>query len=199
MKNVTLWQLGELIAQAKAGRVTGRNLQTFLRNPNRFAVRGQDNVYPIVVDYGQTIEQMVEAGYYARANPVINSQNFFYVCKTGVVARVVAELVQLQKHKRTTEDAFNELRARGLCPGKLPELLAFGATYLEVPLEFRIVALDPVWTNSENKGENEECVPFLSEDVSGTSCVLDIDALARSWTSEHRFLGIRVTECVAGC
>lgn len=98
-------------------------------------------IYKIVVDYRQTLEQMVAAGCYDRVNSDITAGRF-PVMGEGQV-ELEPELVHIG-HDISSEAVLVELEKRGLRAGTIAELLAFGATYPEVQREFSIVALGSV-------------------------------------------------------
>src|SRR3989344_3384599 len=139
---ITVEQLGELIAQAKAGRVTRENLQAFLRNPNWVTAGGQVGTYPVVIDYGKTIEEMVATGHYDWSNSDISSGNF-PVSGNGT-ANANLELVHLNKDA-SSEGGVAYLESLGMRPATIAELLVFGATYPEVQREFPVIALGSSW------------------------------------------------------
>jgi hypothetical protein len=57
MSEITIEQLGELIAQAKAGRVNRENLQSYLRNPNRFEIPSTMNIGDRIYDLLSFLEE----------------------------------------------------------------------------------------------------------------------------------------------
>src|SRR3989338_11533408 len=106
------------------------------------AVGVAENCYKVLVDYEQTLQQMIAVGKYDYANSDINSNNF-PITGNGK-QEVIVELVHYGRDM-TTDDVLKDFEARGLRAATLPELLAFGATYPEKQREFPIVALGSVW------------------------------------------------------
>lgn len=186
MSEITVVQLGELIAQAKAGRVTRELLQVFLRNPQ--SVNGQPSkytvtVYTVTVDYGKTVEEMVSAGRYDRKNDNITTKNF-PVNGTGVVT-VALELVHLDLDKwASSEVVLAHLEANGMRPATLAELLAFGATYPGVQREFPVVCLDK-WVDPDG-GRYAPCLGW-----NGSERSLFFGWFDYGWLGISRFLAVR--------
>ena len=106
--------------------------------------------YPIFVNYGRTLEEMVLIGEYDWSNADITSVNF--PTKTTGQADLIIELTHFNR-SISTEDALKELDRMGYRPTELHELLAFGARYPEIQREFPVVALGSVWQESN-------CRPF---------------------------------------
>lgn len=176
MSEITVVQLGELIAQAKAGRVTRENLQKFLLNPDG------GTGYTVSVDYGKTVEEMVSAGRYDWKNDNITTKNF-PVNGTGVVT-VALELVHLNK-AASSEAVLAHLEANGMRPATVEELLAFGVTYPEIQREFPVICLGSSWVGPLGF----RCVPCLGRDGSGRYLCLDWFGIG--WGDCCRFLAVR--------
>jgi hypothetical protein len=180
MSEITVEQLGELIAQAKSGRVTRENLQAFLRNPNGST---QANIYPVAIDYGKSIEKMVLAGRYDWKNDDINFKNF-PVKGEGTVVNVNLELVHFNKAV-SSEDALSFLEANGMRPATVEELLAFGAAYPEIQREFPIICLGSSWVYPGGGRR----VPGL--DGGGSERGLNLSWFDSGWDVDCRFLTVR--------
>ena len=136
--------------------------------------------YTVTVDYGKTLESMVENGKYDYFNEKIIE--IFLVNGDGTV-EVDLELVHLNKQASTNE-VKDYLEANGLRPATLEEILAFGAKYPEIQREFPIIALGPsnVYRNA---------VPFLGSDrFQARFLILDSYDLS-PWTEICRFLAVR--------
>ena len=113
-----------------------------------------ENCYKVLVDYGQTLQQMIAAGAYDYANLNITAEHF---PMTGDGKReVVVELVHFGRDMES-DAILKEFEARGLRPATLPELLAFGATYPEKQREFPILALGSVWQGPDG-GRDVACL-----------------------------------------
>lgn len=113
-------------------------------------------LYPIIVDYGQTLSQMIKAGNYVWTNSDIKSENFPIVETSK--AEVETVLVHLNK-KVSTEHVLKHLDSLGLRPATIAELLAFGAKYPDVQRQFSVVALGSVWVLPNGNRH----VPYLCE------------------------------------
>lgn len=179
MSEITIKQLGELIVQAKSGRVNRENLQAYLRNPNGSMQAG---IYPVAVDYTKTIDEMVSAGHYDWKNDDINSKNFS-VSGEGVV-NVNLELIHLNK-MISSEDVLAYLEKNGMRPATIAELLAFGATHPEVQREFSIICLGSSWVDSDG----DRLVPCLYGGGSGRG--LSLRWFVGGWNVHCRFLAVR--------
>ena len=124
-----------------------------------------ENCYKILVDYGQTLQQMIANGKYDYANSDITSGNF---PMTGNGKQeVVVELVHFGRDM-ASDAVLKEFEARGLRAATLPELLAFGATYPEKQREFPIIALGSVWQDRDG----HRYAPCLSGYSSGRELYL---------------------------
>lgn len=117
------------------------------------------NCYKVLLDYGQTLQQMIANGKYNYANSNITSGNF---PMTGNGKQeVIVELVHYGRDM-ATDDVLKDLESKGMRPAILPELLAFGATNPEKQREFPIIALGSVW---HDRG-GDRSVPYLGRDGS---------------------------------
>ena len=179
MSEITVEQLGELIAQANSGRITRELLQAFLRNPNAFL---QASVYSVAVDYGKSVEEMVSSGNYDWKNDDINSRNF--PVKGEGMVNVNLELVHLDKSVGS-EEVLAYLEANGMRPATVEELLAFGATYPEIQREFPIICLGSSWVDPDGG----RVVPYLSG--SGSRRGLSLYWFGDDWRGRCRFLAVR--------
>lgn len=101
-----------------------------------------ENCYKVLVDYGQTLQQMIAAGKYDYANSDINDKNF-PVSGSGK-QDVAIELVHYGRDMET-DAVLKDLEFKGMRPATLPELLSFGTTYPEEQRKFLIITLASVW------------------------------------------------------
>lgn len=154
MSSVTLEQIGELIAQANAGRITWENLQAFLQSPENYSA-SQADVFSVTVDRGKSIEEMVLAGHYDWSNENINSANFS-IDGLGVET-VEMKPVHLNKVVSSNE-VLAHLETLGLRPAKIEELLAFGVSHPEIQREYPVVCLGSSWVGPVGR----RLVPCLS-------------------------------------
>lgn len=141
-----------------------------------------ENCYKVLVDYGQTLQQMIANGKYDYANSDITASNF--PTQGSGRQNVVVELVHFGRDM-ASEAVLKEFEARGLRAATLPELLAFGATYPEKQREFPIVALGSVWLDRLG----DRFVPCLNRLGSERELFLlwDVDG----WRDICRFAAVR--------
>ena len=99
------------------------------------------NVYPGVIDYGQTLDQMIEAGKYDYRNEYITVDNFPITGEGKVTSQLV--LVHFNRDI-SSEDAVKEMAQMGLEPAKTEHLLAYGAQHWQRDPEL-VVALGSSW------------------------------------------------------
>ncbi|WKZ27321.1 MAG: hypothetical protein QY311_01005 [Candidatus Paceibacterota bacterium] len=129
-----------------------------------FAADGDDGAsatiyrHGVIVDYGQSLAQMVAQGKYVYVDGHITA-NHFPIRGSGK-QRVVIELVYFSS-SMSAEEVRWELESRGMRSATLPELLAFGATYPSYQRRFPIVALGSAWTPL--RGQDYAYVPYLAE------------------------------------
>ena len=141
-----------------------------------------ENCYKVLVDYEQTLQQMIANGKYDYVNSDINQSNF-PVSGNGK-QEVVVELVHYGRDMET-DDVLKDLESKGMRPAILPELLAFGATHTEKQREFPIVALGSVWRGRDGGRR----VPCLGRCGSGRWLRLYWDD--EGWGDGCRFAAVR--------
>lgn len=155
---------------------------------NRFAVRQALGLGPLpsepivlIVDYGQTLEQMIAAGRYDWKNDDITAKRFPIEGKGTVEFEAV--LFHFDKDI-SSEDAKKQIEEAGYEVGKIEHVLSFGANYPEEQRKFPIVGLDSV-------GEvlGDRCVPYLVRYDSGR--FLYLGWWGGDWGADCRFLGVR--------
>ena len=108
-----------------------------MADKDRFSITN----FPVVVDYNMSLEKMIEAGKYDWGNKGINQENYRF-SGSGKVELVIKLVCLGQDSDR--EEVLKRLKFLGLRPGTLPELLALGARYPRLQLEFPIVQLGTV-------------------------------------------------------
>lgn len=140
------------------------------------------NAYPVVVNYGMSVEDAVKLGHYDWANGNITSKNF-PTKRTGA-AEIVVELIHFGRYI-LTKDVLKELDKMGYRPADLHELLAFGEKYPEVQREFPIAALGSVWQNRSG----DRSVSCLGRDDSRRG--LRLHWLGNVWLVICRFAAVR--------
>lgn len=96
--------------------------------------------YLVSMDYGGSIEDLVRAGNYSRANSEINSQNF--PTDQGGSRELTMTLIRLEPRTRTPLSTLvAEQEKKGLRAATISELLFLGKTYPELPGSLSIVGL----------------------------------------------------------
>jgi len=164
----------------------GESLTRVLREALMPDRKPADNIYPLSVDYGRSVEDGVRAGRYDWVNPNITSHNF--PTKRRGRAEVVLELICFDREISSYEVLF-EIDKRGYRPANLQELLAFGEKYPEVQREFPVVALDSVW---QDRG-GDLYAPCLGNDL-GKERDLSLKWIAKdfkNWEDTCRFAVVR--------
>lgn len=142
-------------------------------------------LHPIVVNYSDTFEAMIEAGHYAWVNTNITARNFPPAQKSG--SKGVATLLVQYDRPMFSHVAVADLTRRGMRPANMAELLAFGARYPDCHLVGRIVALDAVWVHPQG----HRLVANLFSVDSGEGRCLRLDSFDQSWDITCRFLAVR--------
>lgn len=102
--------------------------------------------YQVVVDYDQTLDQMVKAGGYDMVveEEKITAKNFPFQAKGKV--NVDLQLIHFGKAMQEWE-IDTKLDRMGLRPATIEELLAFGAQYRDEQRKFAIVAMGSQWVD----------------------------------------------------
>ncbi len=104
------------------------------------------NTYRVTVDYNMSLAEMIEAGNYDWRNNDINNINFSTppeYLRLGKVD-VNIELVCCGRYM-TKNKVLVDLDSHGKRPGILPELLALGARFPFLQLEYPVVQIGSVW------------------------------------------------------
>lgn len=137
--------------------------------------------YPIIINYDESLDEMIKAGLYDHVSDNITTDNF-PITGSGMVEQE-AVLVHPDRYV-STEGAEQEIGKRGLRPARLEELLAFGAEWPEVQRKFPVVALGSSWVHSDSQGN----VASLVGGSSGRAIVLDWCGIG--WHEFCRFLAV---------
>jgi hypothetical protein len=109
------------------------------------------NTCPVVIDYGQTLTQMMKARRYDHGNEFITIKHF-PVIGQGIV---ITDLVLVHfRSKINSGAALKHMRQIELVAAKIEHLLAYGAQHCHRPEN--VVALGSTWTDNDR-----DCrVPF---------------------------------------
>ena len=138
--------------------------------------------FPIVVDGNKTIEQMVEAGHYAKWSIFISSEYFpLEPDRSGVF---VAHIIKPGRGI-SSKEVIAEIDMMGFRPADLRALLAFGEQHSAIQELFRVVALGSTWRDSTFSLH----VPTLSN-KEGEGRTLDLVGLNDDWFAEDGFLTV---------
>ncbi len=112
------------------------------------AVQPTITTFRVLVNYDQTVKDMVQAGKYDWSGSLfqVTSDNF----PINHRAAGTVEIVLVHFHRPVgMSEALGELDKMGLRPAELPELLALGAAYPEKQREFPIIALGSACCNQQ--------------------------------------------------
>lgn len=138
--------------------------------------------FHIVVDYSKSLADMILAGAYDWVNSDITSEHFPVKGKGKV--ELNPELVHYGQGM-SSDEIVQDMDKRGLRPGTLAELLAFGAKYPDKQREFPIVALGSVW----QVRDGNRFVAFLHSNDSKRKLFLNV--WDGDWCGGYRFLAFR--------
>lgn len=175
-----LWRrVTELVRRVDEGTIFYKSamdgLQDLIEKTTKF-------VYDIVVDYNQSLADMIKAGKYDLVDSYINAKRF--PLKGKGKHELNATLFHFNRYIKS-DDAIAEMDRQGYRPGRIEELLALGEKYPDLQKEFSIVALGSVWRIRPN----DHCVPSLLWDESGRN--LGIVSFNDGWGAYWRFLAFR--------
>ena len=137
--------------------------------------------YPVTVNYGLSLEEMIAAGRYNWKNGDITAEHF--PMNGDGTKEVVTELIHFNNYTES-DKALRELDRRGFRPATIEELLAFGAKYPELQRQFPIVALGSIWRHLSDR-----YVPYLWSFTSGR--YLRLYWFGVRWSVYYRFLAVR--------
>ncbi len=181
---VTPNQMKEFWELVEKGKINRENFQKFLSNPENIIKNNKivDDIYSVVVDYDMSLAVMIKAGKYDWVNNDITAEHF-PVTGSGKT-EVNVELVHLNKSV-SSEAVLAHMEANGLRPATLAELLAFGAKYTEIQIEFPVIALGSSWVDSGG----DRGVPGLVRRDSERG--LDLGWFDGDWGGYGRFLAVR--------
>jgi len=130
----TYGQISHFFRLVEEGLVTGENFQGFLEKPDQFL----RTKFPVLVNYGFNLVEMIERGKYDWKNDEITPKNF----KIEGSGEIPVDLVLVHFGESiTTQDVKQRLSDQGLVSAKIEHLLAFGARYPELQRKFPVVAL----------------------------------------------------------
>ncbi len=157
------------------------NLNTVNRDEFRKILGLAPLAMEMVLDYSQTLEQMIATWHFDGWNRAVTIERF-PMLGTGKVT-LKPELIHFD-HCMSIEDAGDTMVKRKLRPPTLAELLAFGAKYPELQRKFPIVALGQCARIGDSL-----CFPFL--DGTDGRRWLDLGCCEEGCQKYCRFLGVR--------
>ncbi len=134
---------------------------SFASNPSAQAKIGDNKIYPVVVDYSKSLDEMIQSGNYVEVDRDITTENF--PVEDYYKARINLQLIYFGRDT-TPEEVIQEMDRRSLRPATLPEMLAFGAKYPEMGVEFPVMAFGSISTKQDDVFN----VPYLGQDVMTT-------------------------------
>jgi len=174
-------------------KLSGEDGERWLRGLNKY-LRGENprsevatylypRVFKVVVNYAQSLTEMISAGKYDWVSSNITADHF-PMSGSGEV-ELNLELVHFGCLMES-DKVLAELDSLGLRPAILPELLAFGAKRPDKQREFPpIIALGSVW---RRLGVIRN-LPWLWGSALG--CSPDHSWFGRRWNSDCRFAAVR--------
>jgi hypothetical protein len=147
-----------------------------------FIVSTKRQIFKVVVNYAQSLEEMIKAGEYDWVNNNITSDHFS-IKGTG---QKEMEIILFHFNRIISSDAaIAEMAKAGYRPVQVEELLALGAKEKELQKQFPIVALGSVWRSSDgNRG-------VLYLDWGGVERDLNLGLFGSDWDGNYRFAAVR--------
>ncbi len=154
--------------------------------------KSEPEQYHVTIDPAKTLAQMIEAGKYDYAHPVIHEKNFPSETSTGngpyrtAPTDISLVLVHFNKAMKTREIEA-ELDRRGLRTATLAELLALGAKRPELQRQFPLIALGSSWVGPDGLRR----VPCLVGNDDGRDLRLGWGDPDGKWREDCRFVAVR--------
>ena len=192
VSQISVHQEHEFLAKLEAAGLTGLLAQKVIESRgNTLAkeivalIRGPQpafSSYSVLVDYGQTVEQLIRNGRYDWVNSDINGRNF----PSSERGRAQIDIFLLNfDHDISSEDAIREMAKQGLRPATLKELLALGTAFPDLQRENPIVALGSTCRRPDGGLD----VPYLTGRASLR--FLSLVWFGRDWFPGRRFAAVR--------
>ncbi len=138
--------------------------------------------FQVLVDYGKTLQEMIEEGKYDWVNDNITQENFPLQGKGKEDLQI--ELFHFGRAV-TSKEAIEEMEKAGFRPATLPELLALGAKHPDLQKDFLIVALGSRWRSPS--GDLGVSVLYWY----GLRRGLSLPWFESDWLEDCRFAGVR--------
>ncbi len=134
----------DLIEKIRKGAITLDELALFTQRKNPFEAKNvaahssDSGMFPISVDYSQSLADMIKAGKYDWTNSEMTEKKF-PLKGDGVVERTLM-LCHFDR-MMTSEQVIEANQVGGVEPATIEDLLAFGAMYPEAQRKYPIIAL----------------------------------------------------------
>lgn len=138
----------------------------------------------LIVDYSQTLKQMIAGGNYVWRSYIDEKMFPLPVDLIGTKDTCEAYIFHFKKDMLGSE-AVKEMEKAGYRPATLPELLALGKSNPDLQRQSAIIALGQIWKSRDGKN----IVPYL-DNVTGRR-VLYLYDFEGLWPAGQGFLGIK--------
>lgn len=158
-------------------------LQRALRAALLPATQSVHPTYPVSINYGLSLEEMIAAGRYDWKNDDITAKHFPE--RGEGVSDIEIQLVHFNRVMGSSDEVIREFDKMGLRPASIEELLAFGAKYPDVQRQFPIVALKSLW----RRLRGHRYVPYLDRNVHERCLYLYV--FEGGWYENYRFAAVR--------
>ena len=167
----------------------GQTDTTIMGSQKPFKITISKN-YPIMVDYNQSLREMVDAGKYNWVVDDINTCNFPINGRGKINLNVVLitfKKVVGEKDSINIKDVLMVIDSAGFRQATLPELLALGKSFPNLQSDVSIFALG----SSYKPSYADSRAPRLGEDSRGRLIHLcAFDFFTRSWNGSYGFLAV---------
>lgn len=142
----------------------------------------QGNIFPLEVNYDETIENLVKAGKYDWSHIDISSELFRTERKGSTNLNI--ELINFPTQK-STEEVLEEINKNEFRPADIIEILTFAAKYPDEQRKYPIAARGSMWIGSCGG----HFVPCLRTGSKGR--YVDLYWFGGIWDTYYRFAVIR--------
>lgn len=144
----------------------------------------KERIYPIFVNYDQSIEELVRLGKYVFSDNRIDTKHF----PTNRVGKAEMEIKLIHFNRSIlSKDAIEKMDKKGYRPAELHELLAFGEKYSDVQHKFSIIALGSVWQDSDG----DRYFACLYKNKGDLGCHLLLSTVTHGWLKNCHFAAVR--------
>ena len=140
------------------------------------------DTFKVVVDYGQSLAEMISAGKYGWVNSDIIQKHFPV---EGSDQKEVELVLFHFGRVMTSEQVIAEMDEAGYRPAPIEDLLSLGASYPELQKDFPVAALGSVWQSPVG----HRYVPYLP--WCGVRRDLNLYWFGPDWPESYRFAAVR--------